>query len=927
MAAIDGRQIGVRLPASREETMAKQERPASGFGRVLRRYRLAAGLSQEELAERAGLSTRGISDLERGLRAAPRPETVRLLADGLGLAASDRAALIAAARPELSAPAAGSQDVPPAVPLAAPTAPPPTASTSTPTSARPPVPPTRLVGREREVAEVVATLRRPEARLVTLTGPGGVGKTRLALAIAQEVIEATGDDSPHGSGRAFSDGVCWVDLAPIREPGLVVEAMARALGVREEGATPLVDTLRSALAGRELLLVLDNFEQVLPAAVEIAGCLAAAPGLKVLATSRERLHLRGEREIPIEPLALPAPSTQGAPPPLEGLAGVAAIRLFVERAEEARHGFALTAANADVVAEIVRRLDGLPLAIELAAARVRMLPPADLLARLAPRLPELTDGPRDLPARQQTLDAAIAWSHDLLRADEQALFRRLAVFAGGCTLGAAEELGARVPELLKLDVAALPGFPEEVDASSVVAGSEPHHRSTSDPQVFGLLSSLNDKSLVRQVEGADGRPRFMMLETVREYAQARLTASGEEPFARHAHAEYVQALIREEQPRLKGPDQLAAMARLDAEHDNLRAALSWADEQQDVTLALWLAGGAGPYWFGRGHLTEGRDRLERALARPGGSVAARLQALISASMLVRAQGDQVRAAELADESLEIARAGDERSLSTALYTRGNIAQAQGDHDLAAAMLEEALALAKKVGPPSRVASILNVLSDVADARGDVARAVALMDEAIALKREVGDTSGLAICLSNMGAIMLDHGEPVRAIPFLEEALELFRALKNQANTGMALHNLGVAALDSGDLARAPVFLRDGLAHFAEVGDRSGVAFSLEAFGKLAGSLGRPATALRLYGAAEAVRVEIGEPIPAGQRDDYALEVTRTKAKLNAAEAEAALTAGRALPIDAAVAEALALADLESSPLPVSAESPAIVEAT
>ncbi len=690
---------------------------------------------------------------------------------------------------------------------------------------------------------------------------------------------------------------------------------------------PLAETLRSALAGRELLLVLDNFEQVLPAAIEVAGCLAAAPGLKVLATSRERLHLRGEREIPLEPLALPAPSTDGAPPPLEGLAGVAAIRLFVERAEEARHGFALTAANADVVAEIVRRLDGLPLAIELAAARVRMLPPADLLARLAPRLPELTDGPRDLPARQQTLDAAIAWSHDLLRADEQALFRRLAVFAGGCTLGAAEFLGARVRELLELDVAALPGFPEEGDAPLPLAGAESPNPGASDPHIFGLLSSLSDKSLVRQVEGADGRPRFTMLETVREYAQARLATSGEEPFARHAHAEHVQGLIREEQPRLKGPDQLAAMARLDAEHDNLRAALGWADEQADGSLALWLAGAAGPFWFGRGHLTEGRARLERALARPGGSVAARLQALISAAMLVRAQGDQVRAAELADESLGFARAsGDERSLSTALYTRGNIAQAQGDYDRAATLLEEALALAKKVGPDSRVASILNVLSDVADARGDGARAVALLEEAIALKREVGDTSGLAICLSNLGAVMLDHGEPARAIPFLEEALGLFRALKNQANTGMALHNLGIAALNSGDLARAPVFLRDGLAHFVEVGDRSGVAYSLEAFGQLAGRLGRPATALRLYGAAEALRTDIGEPIPAGQRDDYALELTRTKAELRAAAAEAALAAGRALPIDDAVAEALTLAEVDPSAIPVTAVPPAIVEA-
>jgi predicted ATPase/DNA-binding CsgD family transcriptional regulator len=585
-----------------------------------------------------------------------------------------------------------------------------------------PAPLTSFVGREREVAEVADLLRRPDVRLVTLTGPGGVGKTRLALAVAAELAPD------------FADGAAFVPLAPLADPALVLPTVAAALGVREAGDRPPAAGLVEALRERALLLVLDNFEHVLAAAPPVADLLAGCPGLRVLATSRVRLRLRGEREVPVQPLGLPDPERL---PSVEELAEIEAARLFVERARDVRPGFALTEANAAAVSEICRRLDGLPLALELAAARTKVLPPAALLTRLERRLPLLTGGAADLPYRQRTLRDTIAWSHDLLSPEEQALFRRLAVFAGGCSLEAAE--------------AAAGGL-----GASVLDG----------------VASLVDKSLVRAVDGLEGEPRFGMLETVREFGLERLAASGEEVAVRGAHAAWFLALAeRPERSWKHGPDQARWLERLRAELANLRAALDWLDETGDAEAGLRLAAALVGLWFFLSHRAEGRGRLERALDRGiGASPAVRAKALWALGILEDFLGDRARAIPHLEEALALAREQrDGRGTAAALLSLALATLREGHADQAAELLAEAEAGFADLGDRAGIAVVRYSLGVLAHHAGALGRASALLEDALAIFRDLQALFGVEMTLMALGSLAADRGDHRRAARLFAEA--------------------------------------------------------------------------------------------------------------------------------------------------------------
>ena len=524
-------------------------------------------------------------------------------------------------------------------------------------------------------------------RLVTLTGPGGTGKTRLALAVAAELE------------RELAGGARFVGLAALTDPELVGPTIARALEVAERPGEPLEHVLADALRDRELLVVLDNCERVAAAAPLVAALLEEAPGLLVLATSRTPLRLRGEHELPVPPL--PVPRREDAAD-VVALARNASVSLFAERARAVRRDFRLTAASAPAVAEICRSLDGLPLALELAAARCNVLAPEELLARLERRLDVLTGGPRDLPTRQQTLRAAIDWSHDLLDPPARELFAALAVFSGGCTLAAAE----------------------------AVCGGD-----------LDAVSALVDQSLLRRDDAAGEEPRFRMLETIREYARERLDGLPGAAGLRRRHAEHFLALAEQAEPHLTGPEAPGWLERLEVEHDNLRAALAWtAEAPERHELELRLATALQYFWRLRGHLSEGRRWLEAALARGGEApVGVRGRALHAAAVFVDRQGDRAQARRLYEEALALFRsAGDDRLVARTLAELGGISILEEDYERAVALYDETIPLFRESGDLRALTVTLSNLASVAGLQGDYERARELGLEALALARERGD---------------------------------------------------------------------------------------------------------------------------------------------------------------------------------------------
>jgi predicted ATPase len=534
-----------------------------------------------------------------------------------------------------------------------------------------PVQPTPLVGRVREVGVVCALMLRDEVRLVTLTGPGGIGKTRLGLQVAAELSES------------FADGVFFVDLTPLRHPSLVLPTIAQTLGIQEAPGQSLLERLVEGLRQKQLLLLLDNFEQVLSAAVQVADLLSACPRLNVLVTSRETLHVRAEHEFAVPPLALPDPRHL---PELAALAQSEAVALFLERAQATKSDFQLTPTNARAIAEICTHLDGLPLAIELAATRIKLLPPQVLLARLGQGLAVLTSGARDVQARHQTLRHTITWSYDLLNAQEQRLFRRLAVFVGGCTLEAAEAVSTAVDD--------------------------------TDADVLEGMASLLDKSLLQRTERDGEEPRFVMLEIIREYGLEVLASEREAQATRTAHAAYYLALAEQAEPELSGPQQLSWFERLEREHDNLRAALSWFLEQDSERrrseLALRFSGALSRFWEIRGYVSEGRRWLERVLDESRGvRSAVRAKALVGAGALATLQDDFGQAEALCGEGLALYRElGDRRGSATALSCLGYATMMRSNYAAAHALLEEALALFREAGDTGSSVYALHRLASV-----------------------------------------------------------------------------------------------------------------------------------------------------------------------------------------------------------------------
>jgi predicted ATPase/transcriptional regulator with XRE-family HTH domain len=870
------------------------------FGGWLRRQRQERGVTQNDLARDLGFSAALLRKLEAGERR-PTDQVGALLAAYYHIPADERAAFVAFAR-------TGQAMAGALAPEPGAGAPPAPWRRAYRLQTNLPAQPTPLIGRARDVAVAHDELRRPRTRLLTITGPPGIGKTRLALHVAAGLL------------ADFVDGVYFVDLAPVRDPALVLPRVARTLGLKEAGERPLAQALLDHVAGRRMLLLLDNFEQVLDAAPAVAQLLAAGPWLKALVTSREALGLRGERRLPIPPLDLPDPEQAL---PLAQLSAVPAVALFVERAQSVDPQFALTEANtADVVA-ICIALAGAPLAIELAAARVRRLAPPAMRAALSSHLQLLTGGARDLPARHQTIRAAIAWSYDLLAAPDQRLFRALGAFVGGFTA-------------------------EAVDA---IRGGRPDTPvSTAD-----TLWSLTEKHLIQPGwEGAPlGAARFGLPEAVRESALEQLAAHGESAAIERAHSAYYLALAEEAEPYLWGPEPALRLNQLESERDNLRAALRWA-LAHDPAAALRAAAALWSFWHVRGYWSEGRAQLAAALAAaaelpPDVAGRERARALFGAGLMALTQGDAAAARDLLEQSLALGRAcpdpltviralrtlghavyafglgdlraalgwyeqsviearalGDARNIAMGLVNLGNVALARGDYPAAQALLADALTQFQALGDARNSAILLGDLGWLAAHEGDYPTACALLAQSLAFHHEHGDKGFILDTMGRQGYVALWQGDYAAAGALAAQCLALSRELGDPFGTFNALLNLGSVAAAAGNHEAAIEAFRGALGPARAVGGPLGLALCLAGLGGAMIGPGTPGGMLRgarLLAAAEPLLRAHWETVAPWARGEHEGRLAAARAALGDAAFATAFAAGQALPLEEAVAPA------------------------
>ena len=720
-----------------------------------------------------------------------------------------------------------------------------------------PAPRTSFVGRELEMVEVKRKLAMTS--LLTLIGTGGSGKTRLALEVARDLL------------FAYPDGVWLVEVAPLSEGALVPQVVAGTLGVHEQSERSLLEGLIDALSDKEMLLILDNCEHLIDAAARLTDTLLdSCPRLRVLATSREPLRVTGEPGWLVPSLSAPAAQRSLT---VEELEGYESARLFADRASKRHPGFELTPDNATAVAQVCAGLEGIPLAIELAAARIGMLSVEQISERLEHSLKVLTGGERTADHRHQTLRAALDWSYELLNEPEQVLFRRLSAFAGGLTLEAAESVGAG-------------GGIEEED-------------------VLEILSHLVDKSLVVAEENWERGARYRLLEPVRQYAREKLRVSGEAEAIGRQHAEFFLALAEEAEPELSKPQQAKWLDRLEAEHDNLRAALSWALERE-IDLGPRMAGALCRFWHTRGYLSEGRMYLEEAVARSDVVTATvRAKALDGLGWIAEPQGDYERARVAYEESLELYRSSnDRRGVANALGDLGSLALDRGDYARATSLLKESLTLHRELGSIEEVVGVLNGLGVLASANGDRERSVWYFREALALSRGSGSVRKNAVSLGNLGITMLVHGDTEQATALLEESLALFQDIGDSSNIAIGLMHSALAALTQGDHERVKALSEESLKLLQKAEDKQHIPDCLEIMAGGAGAQGRAQRAARLWGAAEAMRKDIGVPLQPEDRKLLDPYLATARSSLGEAVWQATLAEGRAMMPEQAIEYAL-----------------------